>query len=145
MNRMLLAAMICMAAGSAFAEPESPKVMKARMEAELEKELADVNTKCGTKLTVAIDWASFEKDKAGWDNKSISSYCSSPVNALSRFCDGANAKAYIQKNLETMTCHAAKDKASWKVTFEKGHLHWNVSPDSVNNDDYARAQMLKNM
>jgi hypothetical protein len=139
-----LALLIALVSTNAYAEEESPKVMKARMEAELEKELADVNTKCGTKLTVAIDWATFEKDQPGWERKSISSYCSSPINALSRFCEGPNAKAYIQKNLETMTCHAAKDNASWTLTVEKGHLHWRVSPDSANNDDFARAQMLKN-
>jgi hypothetical protein len=142
---MLLATVICWMSTNAHAEEEPPKVMKARMEAELEKELAEVNTKCGTKLTAAIDWASFEKDKPGWERKSISSYCSGPIDALSRFCEGANAKAYIQKNVETVTCHAAKDKASWKLTVEKGHIHWNVSPDSSNNDAYARAQLLKNL
>jgi hypothetical protein len=142
--RIWIATLVLAFAADAFAE-EPPKVRKARYDSELEKRIGEVNAKCGTKLTAAIDWASFDKDEGKWSDKSIASYCEAPLNALERFCEGESSRAYIKKTLETLTCHAAKDKASWKAAVDKGHLHWHVSPDASNNDDYARAQLLKNL
>jgi hypothetical protein len=143
MKKLLIALFpLLLAAGPA---EESEKVRKARLENELEKELDGVNEKCGTKLTVSIDWASFDADPKGWEGRSVSGYCEAPLSALARFCEGERSRAYIQKNVETITCHAAKDKAGWKAVAVKGNLHWHVPPDSVNNDAYARAQLLQNL
>lgn len=135
-------------AGMALTHPaygeESEKVRKARYENELEKEMDRVNEKCGTKAEVVIDWPSFDAAPE-WNKYSVSGYCDSVLGALRRFCDGEHARAYLKKALEVVTCHAAKDKAAWRVVYKKGHLHWHVPTDAVNADTFAHAQLLRTL
>jgi hypothetical protein len=126
-------------------DEESPKVKRARLENELEKEAESTDEKCGTKIAVKIDWASFDANPNGWQGKSISGYCEAPLGQLRYLCEGAKAKAYIQQAVKEYVCFAAKDKAGWKAVRKSGIVEWHVSPDSVNNDAYAKEQLLKNL
>lgn len=128
----------------ARAEEESAKVRTARLESELEKEAQSTDAACGTKLAVKIEWAGFEGVDA-WKDKSVSGYCEAPLGALRTLCDGAASKAHIQKTVKTFVCKAAKDKSGWKVVSKSGTVEWHVSPDSTNNDAYAKEQLLRNL
>ncbi|MCK6550069.1 hypothetical protein L6R52_29815 [Myxococcota bacterium] len=128
----------------ARAEEESEKVRKARSENELEKEAESTDAKCGTKLAVSIDWASFDAD-AAWQGRSVSGYCEAPLGALRSFCEGKNARAHIEKKVKKLVCRAAKDKSGWKVKVDGDTVEWHVSPDSVNNDAYAKNQLLRTL
>ena len=143
MRRTVVLLMTMSIASSARAE-ESEKVRHARFENELEKEAESTDQKCGGKLAVKIEWEGFAADEQ-WSNKSISGYCEAPLGALRNFCAGKQAKEYIAKRVKEVVCKAAKDKAGWKVEL-KGHvLEWHVSPDSVNNDAYAKNQLLRKL
>lgn len=128
----------------AFAEEESDKVKKARYETELEKEADGVNEKCGLKLDTEIDWASFDADPR-WKDKSVSGYCDAPFGVLRSYCEGKNAQAYIQKNVKKIVCRAVKEKGQWKVVVKGGVIEWQVPPEAVNADEFARQQLLRNL
>lgn len=142
-----LVSLLSLASGPAvFAQDEeSPKVKKARLENELEKEGESTDQACGTKLKVTIDWASFEANPAAWSDKSVSGYCESGLGALRRLCEGKKGKAYIEKTAKEYVCRAVKTKAEWKLIRKGGVIEWLVSPDAVNADSYAKAQALKNL
>lgn len=131
--------------GASVAEAEeSEKVRRVRYESELEKEAESTDEKCGTKLTTRIDWASFEADER-WQQKSLSGYCANPLSALRRFCEGEKAKAHIQKTVKRLTCRAVKDKSEWRLVVKGDELQWLVTPEAVNADDFAKAQLLRNL
>lgn len=134
---------ILFSASSASAE-ESEKVRRVRYDSELEKEAESTDEKCGTKLATRIDWASFDADPR-WKDKSVSSYCGSPLSALRRFCEGDKAKAHIQKTVKRLSCRAVKEKSEWKLVVKGDELQWLVTPEAVNADDFARAQLLQHL
>lgn len=143
-----LAASLC-ALALALASPaqgqeESDKVRKARSENELEKTAEDTDKACGTKLTVTIDWASFDADPA-WKNNSISSYCSGPLEALARLCEGTAVRAYAAKAVKSLRCRAVKAKAEWALVAQAGALEWRVPPDASNADAFAKAELLRKL
>lgn len=129
---------------AARAEEESDKVRRARMENDLEKEAESTDAKCGTKLAVTIDWASFDADEA-WKTRSVSGYCEAPLGALARLCEGKHAKEHIAKKVKKLACKAAKDKSAWRLEVKGDTLEWNVSPDAVNAGDFARNQLLRKL
>jgi hypothetical protein len=129
--------------GHVRAEEESEKVRRARLENELEKEADRTDQACGTKLTVKIEWEGFSGE--AWERKSVSGYCEAPLGALRHYCQGPAAKAYIAKNVRAFVCKAAKGKDDWKIRLEGGTLEWDVPPDSVNADAYAREQVLRHL
>ena len=147
MTRTIAAALCAWAtlgASVAWAQEESDKVRKARSENELEKTAEDTDKACGTKLAVTIDWASFDADPA-WKNNSVSSYCSGPLEALARLCEGAAVRAYAAKSVKTLSCRAVKAKAEWALVAKAGALEWRVPPDAVNADAFAKAELLRKL
>lgn len=145
MRGLAIITALALSSSSAFAaEEESEKVRKARTENELEKEAESTDQACGTKLSVAIDWAGFDADE-GWKGRSVSGYCEAPLGALRRFCEGKNAKEHLSKRVKKLVCKAAKDKSGWKVEVRGDTVEWHVSPDSVNNDAYAKDQLLRTL
>jgi len=144
--RTLAVLVFLLFAGAAVAqEEESPKVRKARHENELEKEAERTDEACGTKLTIEIDWASFEADPEAWASRSVSGFCDGPFGALRRLCEGAKARAYIARTVKSVVCRAAKDKAGWKSLRKGTVIEWLVPPDAANADAYAKAQLLENL
>jgi hypothetical protein len=142
MHRWLLPTALVLAAMPVSAEEESEKVHRARQENELEKEAESTDQKCGGKIAARIEWGGFDAD-ARWKDKSISGYCEAPLGALRSFCEGANARALIAKKVRSFVCKAAKDKTAWRAEVKGEVLEWHVPPDAVNNDPYAKNQLLR--
>jgi hypothetical protein len=130
--------------GPAHAEDESPKVRRARYETDLEKSAEAADAVCGTKLTVEIDWTSFDED-ARWAGYSVSSFCGAPLDMLARLCAGPRAKAYVAKNVDRLACRAGKSKDDWRLDKKGKVLVWTVPIEASNNDQKAHAELLEKL
>ncbi len=141
---LVLTALVSAEPAPARADEESPKVRRARYETELEKSGEAADAVCGTKLTVDIDWTSFDADER-WSGYSISSFCGAPLDMLARLCAGPRAKAYVAKNVERFTCRAGKSKEEWRIEKKGKILTWSVPMDASNNDQKAHAELLEKL
>jgi hypothetical protein len=144
MMKTLFVVTLALAPLGALAQEESDKVRKARSENELEKTAESTDAACGTKLAVAIDWASFDADPE-WKARSVSGYCGAPLDKLRHLCEGAASKAYVAKTVKRLECRAVKAKEQWALVVKGAVVEWLVPPSAVNAEDFAKRSFLKNL
>jgi hypothetical protein len=95
---------------------------------------ADFAKKCGTKLPVTINWASFSDDDI--KELSIASYCGEPVDAMARLCeDSAEAKRTITTAIKAFGCTMGPEM---KLDLAGTTLSWTTSRSARNMGDFAR-------
>jgi hypothetical protein len=122
---------------------QSLKVKKQQAEwtEALKESVSDVNEKCGTKIEISIDAASFEGKVEG--SYSVPGYCEAPFTALRDICD---TKEGIEaaKKLRKFECrYGGKDKRSLSV--KDGTLTWTVDWESANDSYYAKDELEKQL
>ncbi len=118
-------------------------VARAVADSEINKMAAQMNAACGASIGVKIDWDSFGQSD-DWKQYSMPSFCGAPLDTLKGFCQKENAKAYIQKNVKTVTCYyGGQGKRALQV--EKGAIKNTVDFEAPNLDQFLHAALLKEL
>lgn len=80
----------------------------------LAEKLVSLNKKCGTKMEVSVDWASFKKGDA--INKSSTSPCENAIGYIERVCRDDVGKEALKEGVKELRCTwVKKDKANHKL------------------------------
>jgi hypothetical protein len=102
---------------------------------------ADFAKKCGYKLPVTINWASFSDDDI--KELSITSYCGDPIDTLARLCeDSAEAKRTITAAIKGFGCAMGPEM---KLDLAGATLNWTTSRSGRNMGDFARKYLEKKL
>ena len=114
----------------------------ARHEKQLATETgADFAKKCGYKLPVTINWASFSDDDL--KELSIAGYCGEPIDAMARMCeDSAEAKRTIAAAIKSFTCKIGPEM---QLDIAGTALNWTTSRSARNMGDFARKYLEKKL
>ena len=97
--------------------------------------------RCGAKLPVTINWASFSDDDI--KELSIASYCGEPVETMARLCeDSAEAKRTIAGAIKTFTCKIGPEM---QLDLAGTTLTWTTSRSARNMGDFARKYLEKKL
>jgi len=102
-----------------------------------EKSLAEVaksfNQVCATKIPATIAWATISDEQI--KSLSISGYCSSPLSAMERLCETAEARGAIQSKVNHVVCQFG---AAMKLDIDsKGTLTWTTFAGGSNAEEFA--------
>ena len=102
---------------------------------------AEFAKKCGYKLPVTIDWASFSDDDV--KELSISSYCGEPVDTMARLCeDSGEARRTITAAIKTFTCKMGPEM---QLDVAGTALNWTTSRSARNMGEFARKVLEKKL
>ena len=114
----------------------------ARHEKQLTAETgADFAKKCGYKLPVTINWASFSD--ADIKELSITSYCGDAIDAMARLCDdSAEAKRTIAAAIKSFACTMGPEM---KLDLAGSTLNWTTSRSGRNMTEFARKYLEKKL
>jgi hypothetical protein len=123
---------------AAFNRPEET----ARHEKQLGADAGDAFAKrCGYKLPVKINWASFSDDDI--KELSIASYCGEPIETMARLCeDSAEAKRTIERSIKTFGCTMGP---AMQLDIAGTTLNWTTSRSARNMGDFARKFLEKKL
>jgi hypothetical protein len=123
---------------AAFNRPEET----AHHEKQLGADAGDAFAKrCGYKLAVKINWASFSDDDI--KELSIASYCGEPIDAMARLCaDSAEAKRTIEKAIKSFGCTIGP---AMQLDIAGTTLNWTTSRSARNMGDFARKFLEKKL
>jgi hypothetical protein len=102
---------------------------------------ADFAKKCGFKLPVKIDWATFPDDDL--KELSIATYCGEPIDAMARLCeDSAEARRTIATAIKTFTCKIGPEM---QLELAGTSLNWTTSRSGRNMGEFARKYLEKKL
>ena len=123
---------------AAFNRPEET----AHHEKQLAADAGDTFAKrCGYKLPVKINWASFSDDDI--KELSIASYCGEPIEAMARLCeDSAEAKRTIEKAIKSFGCTMGP---AMQMDIAGTTLNWTTSRSARNMGEFARKALEKKL
>jgi hypothetical protein len=97
--------------------------------------------KCGYRLAVTINWASFSD--ADLKELSITSYCGQPIEAMARLCDDSpEAKRTITTAIKSFSCGIGPEM---KLDIAGTALNWTTSRNGRNMGDFARKYLEKKL
>lgn len=156
MKRTFLTALTMLAFVSFNSHAQSIATKQARSEAmtKAQKALDSTDKVCGTKLTMEIDWASFESKGFGGSQKENSAvgYCEAILEGIRNICSsfGADGKASVQKSIKVAKC-VFKDgvttndfpKSGLKLSggILTAYFDWKTSNVAVSTKDFLAANL----
>lgn len=117
------------------------------------KSLAQLNEKCGTKVTLESDFEHFNGDE--WKGTSYPAYCSAMLDSVASMCGSRPAyQKVLGKQLTQVAClfsgvvQAEKGESSMAATlknlsFEKGVLTFHMQKGQANIEKNTRAVLEK--
>ncbi|ADO68262.1 hypothetical protein [Stigmatella aurantiaca] len=104
-------------------------------------ELAALNKQCGTSVTASIDWNTIPDELL--KRYSITSYCSGPLNALQKLCDGSPvSQKVIRAKVKQVSCQFGPEM---KLEVQDGAVKWTTAQDASNQEEFAKAYFEKNL
>jgi hypothetical protein len=109
----ILGALVLVAVGSyAWAESLKEKEARAKEQELIKPTVDDMNKKCGTKLMVTFDWASFKGKVADEDKgQHVATTCDILPHVIGLVCeDGDDAKAAVKKGITGIKCVGTAEK-----------------------------------
>jgi hypothetical protein len=110
---------------------------QADHERTLAESVAAAEKACGAKMPTSIDWKTVSDDML--KHYSISSFCSSPISALTTLCRRTPLGAQLLRDkVKSVTCHFG-DKAQLAVA--NNRLDWTTSVNAYNLDQLAQTQL----
>src|SRR4029077_4895041 len=113
----------------------------ARHEKQLGETIDTFAKRCGYKLPVKIDWASFPDDDL--EELSTAGYCGEPIDAMARMCeDSAEARRTFTAAIKTFTCKIGPEM---QLDIAGTTLHWTTSRSARNMGDFARKALEKKL
>jgi hypothetical protein len=113
----------------------------AHHEKQLGETIDGFTKRCGYKLLVKIDWASFSDDDI--KELSIASYCGEPVDTMARLCeDSAEAKRTITAAIKSFACAIGP---AMQLDLAGTTLNWTTSRSGRNMGDFARKYLEKKL
>jgi hypothetical protein len=113
----------------------------ARHEKQLGEPVDGFAKRCGYKLPVKIDWASFSDDDI--KELSISSYCGEPIDAMARLCEESpEAKRTIGAAIKSFACTMGP---AMQLDIAGTTLNWTTSRSARNMGEFARKTLEKKL
>jgi hypothetical protein len=113
----------------------------ARHEKALAETVDSFTKRCGYKLPVKIEWASFSDDDI--KELSIASYCGEPVDAMARLCeDSPEAKRTISAAIKSFACTMGP---AMQLDVAGTTLNWITSRSARNMGEFARKTLEKKL
>jgi hypothetical protein len=126
----------------ALAETPDEKARRAQTEAALDETRRATVEACGAPITARVEWA--QMPQAVIAKYSVASYCGAPLEGLRTRCAGANARAYIAKNVGEVVCRfAPKDKGA--LTIKGKTIDWAVDFEGANLEALAKRELVKKL
>ena len=123
---------------AAFNRPEETAHHEKQLAADAGETFAK---RCGYKLPVKINWASFSDDDI--KELSIASYCGEPIDAMARLCeDSAEAKRTIEKAIKSFGCTMGP---AMQLDIAGTTLNWTTSRSARNMGEFARKALEKKL
>jgi hypothetical protein len=113
----------------------------ARHEKQLAETVDGFTKRCGYKLPVKIDWASFSDDDI--KELSIAGYCGEPVDAMARLCEESpEAKRTIAAAIKSFACTMGP---AMQLDVAGTTLSWTTSRSARNMGEFARKTLEKKL
>jgi hypothetical protein len=112
----------------------------AGVERTLAETVKSLNAACGTSVTATIDWSSVSDELL--KTYSISSYCESPLEALSKLCATAEGKKAVQAQAREFTCRFGD---AVKLEVQAGRVSWTTAKDAANQEEFATKYLEENL
>lgn len=154
MKRFLVAAAL-LTSFAVFADDDlkpAQEEAKEKFENEMADSLKAMNEKCGTKLSVTVDWKNFSASAV--EGISVSGYAQDAlVNALSSLCDRPAYKKIIAKKVTGLKFNLAGGKPQGKESstehsqahfkFDKGVFSYTFEKSTSNLSDNGKAVLEK--
>ncbi len=145
MKKLLFGLLLLFGTSLVFAaESEDQTVTRAKYDAKMTMLTKEMNAACGTSIKATVDWDSFNESK--WQDYSIPSFCGAPLEALAEFCSAekGNSKAYIQKQVKSVTCLYGGD-GKRDLQIDNGAIKNIVDFKASNLDTFIHAAMIKKL
>lgn len=127
MHRLVFVAAISLVVlgntGSVEAQSLSQRERQTQALERLEYQASDLPNKCGTEITLEVDWDTFE-DADYDDRKSIVSFCEGPISALRQICSSDVGQEVVQQSIGTLVCArgdglgASVEEGTYRHTFD---------------------------
>lgn len=99
--------------------------------------VAQMQTKCGIKPKVTIDWSSVSDETV--KHVSIVSYCRAVLTALSKACAWADGRRIVQAKVKAISC--THGPATTMALNASGVLVWTIQEQSAEIEDLARIKL----
>ena len=113
----------------------------ARHEKQLGETVDTFAKRCGYRLPVKLEWASFSDEDL--KELSIASYCGEPIDAMARLCeDSAEARRTITTAIKTFTCKIGPEM---QLDLAGTSLNWTTSRSGRNMGEFARKYLEKKL
>ena len=113
MNKLYIGVIGAVLALSVTSQAESlkEKQEKTKEQALIKPTVDEMNQKCGTKLSVTFDWASFKGKVSDDQGHHVASTCDILPRQIGLVCDeGDDAKAAVKKGITAIKCVGTADK-----------------------------------
>ena len=141
-NRQILtlaATLIAVALPALGASLEARK-MEAQQEADLTDKLALTNQRCGSHVTAAIDWSTFNEAEAL--KTAVTPFCAAALDAIEDICGDDIGKQTIIEKVKTVTCAGASAPSA---SFADGALTFSFSLTPNQNKLLVRDYLEKSL
>jgi hypothetical protein len=112
----------------------------AGVEQTLAESVTSLNAACGTSVTGTIDWSSISDELL--KGYSISSYCTAPLDALSKLCATAEGKKAIQAQAKEFSCRFGD---ALKLEVRAGRVSWTTAKDASNQEAFVTKYLEENL
>jgi hypothetical protein len=107
---------------------------QASQEAALSEQVKEAQGKCGgTAFPVRVQWGSISDEVL--KTYSVASYCSAPLEALSRLCEFPSAREVLKAHVKDVTCAFGPEVG---FSLESGTVRWTPSTAGSNLEEAAR-------
>lgn len=135
-----LAATLVAIALPAFGASLEAKKMQAQQEADLTDKAALTNQRCGSHITTAINWSTF--NEAEVLKTAVTPYCAAALDAIEDICGDDIGKQTIVEKVKTVTCAGA---AAPSASFADGALTFSFSLTPNQNKLLVRDYLEKSL
>jgi hypothetical protein len=116
------------------------KATQAAQEAALKEEVASLNKKCGTQVSMSVDWAAINDEALL--KYSVSSFCGNPLGEAARLCESAEGKAFVTEKIKKASCTFKPTGPDMSLVIDGGTLKWTTSGEAYNQEEFARKELL---
>jgi len=137
---LMLAATLVAIALPAFGASLEARKMQAQQEADLTDKVALTNQRCGSHVTAAIDWSTF--NEAEVLKTAVTPFCAAALDAIEDICSDDLGKQTIIEKVKTVTCAGA---AAPSASFTDGALTFSFSLTPNQNKLLVRDYLEKNL
>jgi hypothetical protein len=119
--------------------------IKARQEASVVKDVAEVNRHCDSHISVSFDWSalptewSSSQDELRWKPER---YCSRVLGAIRSMCMGDAARGEISRRINSIVCGFGARRS---MDLKDGTLHYRISPKSDDDYEFVQTYLRQNL